>query len=127
MNIELSFSEKNAFPNLYRRLNSLKDIQYKNILKKYGEMGVAALKDATPVKTGKTASSWFYEIVKDDSGYQIKWNNSNINDGVNIAVILQLGHGLKNGGYVEGIDYINPALKDVFDGFLYELVKEVSI
>lgn len=97
-----------------------------NILKKYGEQGVAALRDATPKDSGETADSWGYEINKDGRGYVITWTNSNENKGVNIAIILQYGHGTGTGGYVEGRDYINPATKPIFDAIAEEAWKEVT-
>lgn len=96
------------------------------ILKRYGEIGVDALSSATPVDTGLTAASWYYEIEKTNDGYSINWNNSNIVDGVNIAVIIQYGHGTQSGTYVQGRDYINPALSEVFDKLAVQLWKEVS-
>ena len=85
------------------------------ILDKYGYEGVQALEKATPRDTGKTAESWSYQIVRDENGVRIEWLNGNINKGVNIAVILQYGHGLPHGGYVKGIDYINPAMRPIFE------------
>lgn len=87
---------------------------YLSILQKYGEEGVIALSKATPYDTGLTADSWYYEIEDTNKGLRLYWKNSNVNKGVNIAVILQYGHGTGTGGYVEGVDYINPALKPVF-------------
>ena len=84
-------------------------------LRKYGEMGVNALREATPKDTGKTANSWNYEIVQRHGSISIQWKNSNIVDGVPIAVILQYGHATRSGAYVEGRDYINPALRPIFD------------
>lgn len=89
-------------------------------------MGVDALAAATPVDTGKTASSWFCKIVQGDNSASISWSNSNVNDGVNIAIILQYGHGTRNGGYVEGRDYINPAITPIFDEILEKVWKEVT-
>ena len=94
-------------------------------LDKYGKKGVKYLYDATPKDTGLTASSWRYEIKHDESGATIYWKNDNIQNGVNIAIILQYGHGKKNGGWVEGIDYINPALKKVFDEMAADAEREV--
>ena len=98
---------------------------YVSVLNKYGQQGVAALSSATPVDTGLTASSWSYEIVENSSGISIYWKNSNIVKGVSIAVILQYGHGTGTGGYVEGTDYINPALKPVFEKIADAAWKEV--
>lgn len=95
------------------------------ILNKYGRIGVETLRSATPVESGKTASSWYYEVNKTSVGYDLIFKNSNINKGVPIAIILQYGHGTGTGGYVQGTDYINPAVKDVFDKMARELWREV--
>lgn len=84
-------------------------------LKNFGEAGVKALRDATPKDTGKTSESWSYSITTGKKGVSLTWNNSNINEGVNIAIIIQYGHGMPSGYYVQGVDYINPALKPLFD------------
>ena len=84
-------------------------------LDQYGRRGVDALSAATPSDTGTTAASWSYDIQETSSGVTINWYNSNINDGVNIAIIIQYGHGTGTGGYVQGRDYINPALQPLFD------------
>lgn len=93
---------------------------------KYGERGVNALMEATPVDSGKTRDSWYYEIVKEDDRAAIRFCNSNINKHVNIAIILQYGHATRNGGWVEGIDYINPALQPVFEKIADEAWKEIT-
>ena len=95
-------------------------------LERYGEIGVEALSSATPMDSGKTANSWGYEIEKNKEGYVIYWTNSNINDGVNIAVILQYGHGTGYGGYVQGRDYINPTLRPIFDELAENAWREVT-
>lgn len=94
-------------------------------LRSYGEKGVEALRDATPSRTGETASAWRYEIEKTPRGFTIYWINDHTNQGVNIALILQYGHGTGTGGFVNGIDYINPALRSVFQGFADEIWEEV--
>ena len=98
------------------------------ILDKYGQRGVDLLREATPKDTGKTSESWSYDIEKDDNGnWQIVWKNSNVvNDWANIAILLQYGHATKNGGYVKGIDYINPAIQRVFQDMADEAWKEVK-
>lgn len=96
------------------------------ILRKYGEKGVDELKNATPVDTGKTADSWYYDVRHTFRGYEINWYNSNINDGVPIAIILQYGHGTGGGGYVRGTDYINPPLQEIFESIADEAWKEVT-
>lgn len=98
-----------------------------SILQKYGQAGVDALAAATPKDTGATAASWSYEIVATRSGYSIYWSNSNENRGVNIALILQYGHGTGTGGYVKGVDYINPAIRPIFDEIANAAWKEVTV
>ena len=95
-------------------------------LTKYGEKGVAALQAATPTRTGRTASSWYYKIEKSGSTVTLSFLNSNVNHGVPIAIILQYGHGTNNGGWVQGRDYINPALRPVFDEMAEAIWKEVT-
>ena len=95
------------------------------ILDKYGQMGVAALSAATPVEDGETAQSWTYEIVNRRGYYAIHWSNTHSEDGVNIAAIIQYGHGTKNGGYVQGRDYIMPAIRPLFDQMVTEMWREV--
>lgn len=107
----------------------LKRIVNGEIFKKlevYGQRGVSALSQATPVRTGKTASSWTYEIQQSVDSFTIQWLNTNVNKGVNIAIILQYGHGTRNGGYVRGIDYINPAMRPIFDKMAQEAWQEVT-
>lgn len=96
-----------------------------SMLDKYGREGVAALSAATPVDSGKTASSWTYEIKDIKDGVALTFDNTNIQNGVSIAIILQYGHGTRNGGWVEGRDYINPAIQPVFDELANEAWKEV--
>ena len=100
--------------------------EYVRVLRKYGEEGVAALRDATPKDTGATSELWSYEIEYGDGAITIYWKNRHTNQGVNIAVILQYGHGTGTGGYVEGIDYINPALKPVFDRLARDAWNEIT-
>jgi len=123
----ISLNVKNGTSKLEERLKRLsKNDKVLSILNRYGERGVKALSDATPIDSGETARSWSYEVVNKNGRYKIEFDNSNVNDGVSIAIILQYGHGTRNGGYVQGIDYINPALKPVFDDMVAELTKEVS-
>ena len=96
-----------------------------SMLDKYGREGVAALSAATPVDSGKTASSWTYEIKDIKDGVALTFDNTNIQNGVSIAIILQYGHGTRNGGWVEGRDYINPAIQPVFDELANKAWKEV--
>lgn len=95
-------------------------------LSRFGEMGVEALEKATPRKTGKTALSWKYSIEKTKSGLSLVWSNSNVNKGANIAILIQYGHGMPNGTYVDGVDYINPALKPLFEKIAKDAWVEVT-
>ncbi len=97
-----------------------------SILHRYGAAGVRALSAYTPVDTGKTAMSWGYEVTHEGDKSIITWTNSNISDYVNVAIILQYGHATKNGGWVEGRDYINPALQPIFDAMAESAWKEVT-
>ena len=96
------------------------------IFDKYGQIGIDALKSVTPVDTGRTADSWFYRVDKEGGIVKLVFSNSNVNKGVNIAIILQYGHGTGTGGWVEGRDYINPAIQPVFDQIAEDLWKEVT-
>lgn len=107
-------------------LDSIRNRKYLDALNRYGQEGVVALSAATPVDSGKTASSWDYKISVSGSATKITWTNSNINQDVNIAVIIQYGHGTGTGGYVQGRDYINPAMRPVFDKIAEEIWKEVT-
>ena len=98
----------------------------RSILAKYGQIGVDNLAEATPKNSGATAASWYYVIKKESNGYSLNFMNSNENNGVNIAIILQYGHGTGWGGYVYGVDYINPVLKKLFEDMSNDLAKEVS-
>ena len=122
----ISFRQKGDFSKLNRYFERLKEAARVSVLDKYGQEGVAALSSATPVDTGKTANSWSYEIEHTSTSATITFNNSNINKGVPIAIILQYGHGTGTGGWVEGRDYINPAIQPVFDRITSEAWEEVT-
>lgn len=119
----ISFTHKGDFSKLDSYLNRLKSVVGLSDLDKYGRMGVQALSAATPKDTGNTASSWYYKIKKETGRTSLEFCNSNVNDGVPIAVILQYGHGTGNGGWIEGRDYINPAIQPIFDSILNDLQK----
>ena len=121
----ISFKHSGNFKNTEKFLGKIRKLQIESLLHHYGQKGVSALSAATPVDTGKTAASWGYYIEKKGNTISINWINSNVNNGVNIAVILQYGHGTKNGGYVKGIDYINPALRPIFEDIVEKVWKEV--
>lgn len=122
----ISFRQKGNFSKLNRFFKRAKEAARLSVLDKYGREGVAALSSATPVESGETASSWFYEIEHSNGSATIKFCNSHINKGVPIAIILQYGHGTGTGGWVEGRDYINPAIQPIFDQITNEAWKEVT-
>ena len=122
----IKIRQKGDFKKLTSFLENAKEGLNIGILDKYGKKGVAALSSATPIDTGLTASSWFYKIENKNGVAKIEFHNSNIQNGVPIAVILQYGHGTKNGGYVVGRDYINPAIQPVFDELAKNAWKEVT-
>lgn len=121
----IRLTSKGDFSNTFRFLKKMDNFQITKILDKYGKMGVNALANATPLDSGKTAESWGYEISVKKEGATIHWTNTNQNNGVYIAVILQYGHGTGTGGYVQGVDYINPAIRPVFDKIVEEAWMEV--
>ena len=122
----ISFRHKGDFSKLDRFLERTKRAVNLSDLNKYGEAGVAALASATPVDTGLTAQSWHYKIEQTKGSVTISFYNSNIQNGVPIAIILQYGHGTRNGGWVQGVDYINPAIQPIFDNIANQAWKEVT-
>ena len=122
----ISFRQKGDFSKLTRFLERAKNLVHLSDLDRYGREGVAALASATPVDTGKTAASWYYDIKINKESASITFNNSNVQNGVPIAIILQYGHGTRNGGWVEGRDYINPAIQPIFDRLADEAWEEVT-
>ena len=122
----ITFRQKGDFSKVTKYFKRLKEADRFKILDKYGQAGVAALASATPVKSGKTAASWYYTIETKNGSASISFHNSNIQNGVPIAIILQLGHGTRNGGWVEGRDYINPAIQPIFDQITQHAWREVT-
>ena len=122
----ISFRQKGDFSKLNRYFERVKEAAKIGVLDKYGQAGVSALSSATPVESGKTAGSWYYEIKRQNRSVSIEFLNSNINKGVPIAVILQFGHGTGTGGWVQGRDYINPAIQPIFDKIAEDAWKEVT-
>lgn len=120
------FRQKGDFSTLEKYLKKSKSGIDLSLFRKYGEMGVSALKEATPKDTGKTAESWTYKITNAKQRISISFYNTNIQNGVPIAIILQYGHATRNGGYVQGQDYINPAIKPVFEKLAEEAWKEAK-
>ena len=122
----IRITHKGDFSKTTNFLKRAKEAARLRIAEQYGQKGVAALASATPVETGLTANSWFYKIISKNGSTSITFCNSNIQNGVPIAIILQYGHGTRNGGWVEGRDYINPALKPVFDELANKAWEEVT-
>lgn len=111
----IGFRQKGDFSNTVNYLRKLKNANIIRILERYGQEGVAALSSATPVDSGLTANSWYYKVEVENTSAKLVFCNSNMNKGVNIAIILQYGHGTGTGGWVEGRDYINPAIQPIFN------------
>lgn len=122
----ISFGQKGDFARITKYLKTSKDFMRRVDLDKYGKAGVAALSSATPVESGLTAGSWDYKIEKGAGSTTITFVNSHINKGVPIAIILQYGHGTGTGGWVQGRDYINPAIRPIFDDIANAAWKEVT-
>jgi len=122
----VTVKSKKGWNNTEKLLKNSLGNDWIRVLENYGRQGVQALAAATPVDSGNTASAWDYDIVKKGNSVSVIWNNSNIHNGVNIAIILQYGHGTGNGGYVQGRDYINPALRPIFDAMADAAWKEVT-
>lgn len=122
----IKLEAKGDLSKTYKFLDRVLKRDFYSRLEVYGQKGVNALAAATPRRTGVTAASWYYEINRNINSVEIYWKNSNINKGVNIAVILQYGHGTGSGVYVQGIDYINPAIQPVFNEIAENIWKEVT-
>lgn len=122
----ITLSKDGDFTKTTKYIERLKETVRLGILDKYGREGVKVLSEATPVDTGETARSWSYKITRERNSATLSFYNSNVIDGVCVAVILQYGHGTKNGGWVEGRDYINPAIQPEFNKIVDDLTKEVS-
>lgn len=122
----ISIKQRGDFKKTIKLLKKSFGRDYFGVLEKYAQQGVAALSAATPIDSGQTAISWEYEIIQNNSGISIIWKNTNVNKGVNIALVLQYGHGTRNGSYVSGRDYINPALRPIFDKMADAAWKEVT-
>lgn len=122
----VTIKQKGDFKHSFKLLEKIRKFNVRSVLERYGKMGVEVLANATPKDTGKTAASWSYEILETGSGFTLSFINSNTIDGVNIAIILQYGHGTRNGGYVEGVDYINPAIQPIMEQLADDAWKEVT-
>lgn len=122
----ITFRQKGNFSKLNRYFNRVKEVVKVGDLDRIGRKGVQALSSATPRDTGLTATSWKYSIERSSNRVSIKFDNTNIQNGVPIAIILQYGHGTRNGGYVQGRDYINPAIQPIFDKLAKDAWEEVT-
>lgn len=122
----IQFKEQGNFRKLNNFLEKVKGVVRLSDLDKYGREGVRLLEQTTPKRTGLTSRSWEYEIVRGKESASISFYNTNTNKGVNIAIILQYGHATKNGGWVEGIDYINPTIRPLFNKIAEEAWEEVN-
>ena len=122
----ITFRQKGDFSKATQYLRRASEVNRHIDLEKYAQAGVAALASATPVESGVTANSWYYEIERGNGQIRINYCNSHINKGVPIAIILQYGHGTGTGGYVQGRDYINPAIQPIFDEIANNAWREVT-
>jgi hypothetical protein len=123
----LSFKSRGNFERTLRYLSSLKSLRILPLLNKYGEVGVNALRDATPIDTSETSNSWSYNVVNEGGRYRLEWlNSSKTTAGTPIVILLTYGHGTRNGAYVPGRDFINPAIRPILDAITESLCKEVT-
>lgn len=122
----ISATSSGSFDKTMKFLKLMESNRIFNILDRYGRIGVDALARATPRETGETAGSWKYGVTHAAGRHAINWYNTHVEDGVNIAVIIQYGHGTGTGGYVEGIDYINPAMRPIFEQILNDVWRQVT-
>ena len=122
----ITFRQKGDFSKLTKFLEKAKETVKIGDLDKYGREGIAVLASATPVDSGLTANSWYYKIEQKKGSVSIGFYNKNIQNGVPIAIILQYGHATRNGGWVQGRDYINPAIQPIFDQIASHAWKEVT-
>lgn len=126
MKLMIKIKQKGDFKKSEQFFKRVVKREYIKFFNEVGEAGVKALQEATPKRTGKTADSWDYKVLETNQGLSITWTNSNVNDGANVAILIQLGHGTSTGTYVKGVDYINPALKPVFEAFAKKAWWEVT-
>ena len=122
----ITFTTSGNFNNMENFLKRMSKSDQMALMNKFGQAGVEALSINTPVETGETAQSWSYTITRTRYSYRIDWSNSNVNGSVPIAILIQYGHGTGTGGYVQGIDYINPAIRPIFESLVDEIWGEVT-
>ena len=124
--MDINVRHSGSFKNIEKFLKEYNTQRMINILEQLGQMGVAALASATPIDSGITAESWGYTTIVKKNSFGITWTNDSFDNGASVALLIQYGHGTRNGGYVEGIDYINPAIQPVFDKILQTLWEEMT-
>lgn len=122
----ISFVVSGSFANLEQFLRRANTVDIRSVLEQYGQKGVAALAIATPIETGRAATSWSYEVSQNGGTYTISWTNSDIENGFPVVIMLQYGHGTGTGGYIQGRDFINPAIRPVFDDIANAVWKAVT-
>lgn len=122
----IKFTHKGDWSKTNRFLERALEVIKLGELDKYGRRGVAALSEATPKDTGQTSESWYYEITHYKDGAKIEWFNSNSNEGIPIVILLQYGHAFQNGAYFEGVDFINPAIRPIFDAIAEDAWRELT-
>lgn len=123
----ISFKHSGSFNKTDKFFKRVLFSDYLHIFNKYGVIGVNALSSVTPLDTGKTANSWGYKIQRSNKGVSITWTNSNMVDGIPVVILLQYGHVGKNGGYIQGLDFINPIMKPIFNKIIDDIWKEVTL
>lgn len=122
----ITFKQHGDFKNTERYLNAASNLNYRSILESYGRQGVAKLAAATPMDTGLAASSWDYVVTINSTGARITWTNKDVEGGIPVVILIQYGHGTRNGSFVEGRDFINPVMRPIFDAIAENLWKEVT-
>jgi len=122
----ITFTASGSFDNTENFLKRMSKADHMNLLNSAGARGVEILSRVTPIDTGKTAQSWTYTITRKKDSYRLDWSNSNSQNGSNVAVLIQYGHGTGTGGYVQGIDYINPAIRPIFETLVSDIWREVT-
>ena len=122
----ITFSQSGDFSNTEQFLKNVANDSFFANLESYGQAGVRALADNTPRDSGETAMSWGYKVIRSRTNPGIEWYNTNVNDGTNVAILIQYGHATKSGGYISGRDYINPVIRPIFDKIAEDIWKKVT-
>lgn len=125
--MDIRFKHKGSFSRTRNFLDRVLNKDFRSIFEEYGEKGVNALEAATPVDSGVTKNSWRYRLIRTRSGYSLNWYNINMAGRTPLVILIQYGHGTRGGAYVQGIDFINPAIKDILDAIANDIWKEVTI